>query len=277
MTPPLVSIGIPLFRSDRFLRGLRANCEALAAEGDVEIIISDRHGLDDSLDTLRSEWGHDPRFRFLEATDGLNWVEHMNLLLTEARGQYFRWMPHDDLFPAGCLGPLVERLDRDPDIILAYAPTRGIDEAGRRLPERDRLSSYPVASGENWTFQHSLDLFWQGTCDGAFKGLFRRQAVMNAGLLVRPTYELILAERAWLFGVSLLGWFGEEPTSMYLKRYHPGSVHAGWHAGWRHTISATSVMCGYLRDVEPDRSKKWRGMVYLGKRAAVRIRQQLGE
>ena len=80
----LVSVGIPLYRSHPFLDSLRANCAALAAEDNVEVIISDRHGLDDAIDVLRSEWGHDPRFRFLAADDRLNWIEHMNLLLRAA-------------------------------------------------------------------------------------------------------------------------------------------------------------------------------------------------
>lgn len=270
MTGPLVSVGIPLYRSRQFLDSLRENCAALAAERDIEIIISDRHGLDDALDILQSEWGHDRRFRFLKARDRVDWVEHMNLLMREARGEYFRWMPHDDCFPAGCLDPLIERLQRDPSVILVYGPTRVIDTAGRRHPQRDRLQSYPLALGGTWTLQHSLDLFWNGSCDGAFKGLFRRPPVVGAGLFIRPTYELVHAERAWLFGISLLGALAEEQRSIYLKRYHPQSAHAGWRNRSRHIISTTLIMCGYLRDFGPSR-EKWRGMAYLWVKAARQI------
>ncbi|HET9394532.1 MAG TPA: glycosyltransferase, partial [Nitrospiraceae bacterium] len=86
MTRPRASVGIPLYRSRSFLQCLRENCTALAAENDVEVIVSDRHGFDDTLDILEREWSHDPRFRFLRADDRLNWVEHMNLLLREAQG-----------------------------------------------------------------------------------------------------------------------------------------------------------------------------------------------
>lgn len=274
MTPPLVSVGIPLYRSSPFLSSLRKNCIALAAENNVEIILSDRHGFDDTLETLNTEWKHNSRFRFLKAHDCLNWVEHMNLLLREARGVYFRWMPHDDCFPEGSLKPLVDRLERAPATILAYGPTRGINAEGHRVPERDRLHTYPVSPGSAWTFQHSLDLFWNGTCDGAFKGLFRRRDVVHAGLFIRPTYELVHAERTWLFGLSLLGGLEEEPTSIYLKRYHPDSVHAKWRPRVRNTISATVTMCGYLRDFGPGPYDKYFGMKYLWKRAVKRIREQ---
>src|SRR4051812_37807283 len=111
MNPPLVSVGIPLYRSRPFLGSLRENCIALAAENNVEVIVSDRHGFDDTLDILNTEWKHNLRFHFLKASDCLNWVEHMNLLLREARGTYFRWMPHDDCFPEGNLKPLLDRLE----------------------------------------------------------------------------------------------------------------------------------------------------------------------
>lgn len=236
--------------------------------------MSDRHGFDDALDILKSEWGRDARFRFLKADDCLNWVEHMNLLLREAQGDYFRWMPHDDCFPEGCLRPLINRLERDPAIVLAYGPTRMIDAAGRRVPARDRLHTHPVAPGTSWTFQHSLDLFWSGTCDGAFKGLFRRRDVVHAGLLIRPTGELVHAERGWLFGISLLGGLGEEPTSIYLKRYHPDSVHAQWRSRTRNIVSVTLTMCGYLRDFGPGPYEKCLGMGHLWMRAARWIWQQ---
>lgn len=274
MNQPLVSVGIPLYRSRRFLGNLRENCAALATQTDVEIIVSDRHGFDDSLDVLKSEWGHDSRFRFLKSDDRLNWVEHMNLLLREAQGDYFRWMPHDDCFPEGCLQPLINRLEHDPTIILAYGPTRAIDAEGRRLLHRDRLQTCPVAPGTAWTLQHSLDLYWKGTSDGAFKGLFRRPEVVQAGLFIRPTHELVYAERAWLFGISLLGGLGEEPTSIYLKRYHPDSVHVQWRLGPRNIISVTLTMCGYLRDFGPGPYRTLSGMAYLWTRAAKSIWRQ---
>lgn len=271
MSRPRVTAGIPLYRSRPFLDTLRENCRALAADDDVEVVVSDRHRFDDAIDVLKEEWLHDPRFRFLEGEDRLNWVEHMNLLLTEARGDYFRWMPHDDLFPDGCLAPLIARLERDPRVILAYAPTRAIDAAGSRIPNRDCLQTHPVRPGDAWTYQHSLEMFWRGTCAGAFKGLFRRRAVMDAGLLIRPTHELVHAERAWLFGVSLLGGLGEEPTSAYWKRYHPDSTHARWRVRKRHIVSATAVMCGYLSDFGPGGLMKSYGIGYMWARAAAHM------
>ena len=74
-TTPLVSIGFPLYRSERFLDTILANIEAISYPN-VEIIVSDRHLLDNALATLRRRYGADARFRFLEGADQLTWVEN---------------------------------------------------------------------------------------------------------------------------------------------------------------------------------------------------------
>ena len=43
-----------------------------------------------------------------QGRDRLGWVEHYNLLLKAATGEYFLWMPHDDAYPGGFIQPLVE-------------------------------------------------------------------------------------------------------------------------------------------------------------------------
>lgn len=259
----LLSVGIPLYRSKPFLENIRQNIRILLLLNSIEIIISDQHGLDDALDRLEAEWGADPRFVFLRSKKSVPWTENMNILLSVANGKYFRWMPHDDVFPEGSLELLVERLENDPRVILAYGPTRGIDLAGNRITQRDRINTSPVKPNEPWQFQYSLDLYSRGYCDGAFKGLFRRKKVIESGLFIRHTYEMIGAERAWLFGMSLLGGLGEVSDSLYLKRYHASSTHARWKFNRLHRWSITFTMTRYLFDYGPSWRKIIFGITYL--------------
>lgn len=275
MNTPKISVGIPLFRSREFLDSIQENCRALAKLDSVEVIVSDRHGEDDTIECLKKTWRGDPRFRFYSSCDQLNWVEHMNFLLRQSCGDYFRWMPHDDLFPSGCLGPLVEVLDSHSEVMLAYGPTRAIDHYGTRMPERDLLSTDPLEASESWRFQHSVELFFNGACDGAFKGLFRREPIVRNGLYILPTRDLIHAERAWLFAVSLLGEIRGVEQSVYLKRFHSGSAHAQWKPRRRHTLSTTSVMSRYLMRYGPfSYARRTRGVCTLYKRAAASMWKQ---
>jgi len=62
-TRTLVSIFVPLYKSRPFLSNIKANLEALSYQL-VEVLISDRHLLDDILDHLQDHFGQKPGYRF---------------------------------------------------------------------------------------------------------------------------------------------------------------------------------------------------------------------
>lgn len=112
---PLLTVAIPLYKSRRFLEIISENIRN-ADYPNLEILVGDRHLADDTLEQLRARFPDDSRLRFLTAKDRLPWVEHYNALLAAASGQYFLWMPHDDSFPPGYIGALVDRLEAAPPI-----------------------------------------------------------------------------------------------------------------------------------------------------------------
>src|SRR5262249_3180428 len=132
MTTPLVSVGMPLYRSMRYLDVITRNIEAIGYDN-VEIILSDRHGFDDTLHELSTRFPGDRRLRFIAATDRINWVKNYNLLLNEARGEYFFWVSHDDVYPSDYIPELVSCLEAEPDVLIAYPRTVLIDMDDRPL------------------------------------------------------------------------------------------------------------------------------------------------
>ena len=116
---PLVSVAIPLFQSRRFFDGIIGNIVAIDYPH-LEVIISDRHCADDTIELLAERFASDRRIRCLKGSDRLNWVEHFNLLLRIASGRYFMWMAHDDYYPSDYVSQLVSCLENRPDVVLAY-------------------------------------------------------------------------------------------------------------------------------------------------------------
>lgn len=57
-------------RSAPFPAIVRDNLDRLR-DPDIEVLISDRHGLDEALNVLERDYGHDSRFRFPRATDAI--------------------------------------------------------------------------------------------------------------------------------------------------------------------------------------------------------------
>jgi glycosyltransferase involved in cell wall biosynthesis len=240
------SLVIPLYRSIGFLDTIIANIDAVEQE-DVEIIVSDRHCYDDTIKRLSNHFADDKRIRFLQYQDKLDWVAHINSLMEESKGKYWRLMPHDDIFPAGSLQPLIKALENHSEAVLAYGPTQAIDIDGRRLRKKDIPHPHPKESRSNWQYGMVLKMFWNGYFNGAFKGLIRLDEVKKRGLIIRSTLNQIGPERCWLFALSLLGTFRFVPDSIYIKRFHQNSVHSSWEIGSDHFRSSASVMCDYLR------------------------------
>lgn len=245
---PKVTVSIPLFRSARFIDTIIANIEAINMP-DVEVLISDRHCLDDTIDRLAKHYADEPRVRCIRQKDELDWVGNLNALLQGAQGEYWRYLPHDDISPPGSLEALVSALETNADAILAYGPTRAIDGEGRPFPKYDQRSPHPEEAQESWNFGLVLQMFWKPYFAGAFKGLIRRKTVMEKNLLIHSTTNQVLPDRCWLFALCLLGRYVFVPEATYVKRYYEGSVHSHWEKTGRSFLNAAHAMSRYLYDL----------------------------
>ena len=242
---PLVSVAIPLFKSRRYLDCIVDNIEALSYLN-LEIILSDRHCDDDTIELLRCRFGSDSRVVFLKSQDRLDWVQHYNSLLRVASGEYFIWMPHDDVFPANYIETLVTCLEEEPDAILAYGTIEGVGLDGSSAPI---FTPPPTSADDSWSPLLSLRLLTSWNPGIPFRGVFRRQSIVRSGLFIRRTHETVLADAYWVFAVSLLGRLRFVPSCSCKKRIYPTSTHGQWHYGVRHLIDSFLVLSSYVRDL----------------------------
>lgn len=247
---PKITVAIPLFKSARFINNIIENIDNIHSL-DVEFLISDRHCHDDTIDRLANHYASDHRVRCIKNYDQLDWVGHINVLLKEARGKYWQFLPHDDISPRGSLGDLIDALDVNPDAILAYGPTKRVDIDGQPLKRKLHPNpNHPEEAKHDWKMDYVLSMFWKGYFDGAFKGLIRRNIVIvDKCLFIRSTRDQILPERCWLFALGLLGRFHFVPEATYIKRFYKGSVHTNWNIQGCNYVSAARTMSGYLHDL----------------------------
>ena len=267
--PPRISVAIPLYRSAPFVDNVSANIEAMPPG--IEILVSDRHLYDDAIDRLEKRHRGDRRLVFLRHRDGRDWIDHINDLLRQARGEYWRLLPHDDFTSGKALNALVGCLDEHPETLLAYGPTFSEDLDGNRLPGRQYPDPHPITDEDPWTLGLALDTHWRGHFSGAFKGLLRREWVVERGLWIRRTLGTVHAERAWLAPLAALGRFRFVPDAAYIKRFHPESTHAGWRPGVSHELSVWRVLRAYFRDLVPERPIYRAARGYLAWTTALRL------
>jgi glycosyltransferase involved in cell wall biosynthesis len=259
MRVPLVSIGLPLYRSSRFLDIIEANLAAVDYPN-IEVIISDRHLDDDALATLRERFRADPRVRFLEGTDQLNWVQHFNLLLREAHGTYFLWMGHDDSYPGHYITDLVSELERHPEAVLAFGRVEQVSLDGF-LPTFPFVPP-PVNAEEPWSIEASVRMLTLWQLWIAFRGVFRRETAVAHDLSIRETYRNVRADIYWVFALSLFGSLRYVPTCHCTKRFHRSSGGASWRFGIRQGLNACRVLRSYLRDYGAPGLFRARAVIY---------------
>ena len=242
---PLVSVGIPLYRSRRFLDVIIENIDAIDYQN-LEIIISDQHLADDTIALLKERYGADPRFQFLTGTEGINWVENFNLLLRKASGKYFLWMAHDDSYPPDYIRQLVTVLEQNPESVLAFGRVEQVSMDGF-LPVF-RFLPPPVSADEAWSLASSLKVLTLWHLWIPFRGLIRRSVVEQSDLYIRQTYRNIRADIYWLFAISLRGSLRYVPSCHCTKRFHRQSGGADWRFGPRQSLNACRVLRSYLND-----------------------------
>ena len=224
---PLVSIGIPLYRSRRFVDRITRNIEAIAYPN-VEVIVSDRHSDDDAAWQVAARFAREPRVRTVRAADRLTWVEHYNRLLEDASGEYFMWMPHDDEFPAGYVPALVGALEAHPEAVLALGRIERVDLDGRPLDDRRERQPRASRLPGPWSPRLAPRLLVGRETEEPFRGVFRREAVVRARLSIRPTPGNVAADTYWVFAMALLGPFCFVDGCFCRKTYYPASTHAQW-------------------------------------------------
>jgi hypothetical protein len=237
-----VTVAIPLHRSAPFVEVVLDNIAAIGLP-DAEILVSDRTVLDDAAATIAESTRHDLRVQVVAEPLGLSWTEHHRLLLHEARGRYFLWMPHDDDFPHGHVEALVDRLETSPELIVTFGDLVWGVDPGVRLAAPPMRFDRP-----RWDAADAARFFTYGTIGRAYRGAFDRERVLGAGIVPRDLPDdSAWADELFMLEVALLGRPAPVNSVVSYKRLCEGNTHVRWHPSpWRtfrfHLRAAAAVL-----------------------------------
>ena len=92
---PLVTVGIPVYNGERYLREA---VDAILAQtfDDFELILSDNASTDSTAAICKEYAQHDPRVRYLHQPLNIGAPRNYSLLVACARGRYFKWSSASD-------------------------------------------------------------------------------------------------------------------------------------------------------------------------------------
>jgi len=212
MTPrePRVGIGLPVRDGERFVAQA---IESVLAQtyGDFELVVWDNASRDATEEIARSYEKRDPRVRVRRSETDVGAAPNFNRTFADSRGEYFKWIAHDDLCGPEFLARCVEVLDRDPGVVLAYPRTVVVDDAGAEVERPEAKLRTDDASPA----RRFGDLLQGHKCYEIF-GLHRRSALERTPLIGGyPHGDGILLAR-----LALLGRFEEVPEDLHYSRRH---------------------------------------------------------
>lgn len=137
---PRVSVCIPTYKGAQTIGPAIASVLAQTLD-DFELLVIDDGSPDGTAEVVAGF--PDPRLRYLRNASNLGPEGNWNRCLAEARGRYFKLLPHDDLLAPRCLERQAAVLDADADerVALVFAAREVIGPDDRVLTRR----GYPGA------------------------------------------------------------------------------------------------------------------------------------
>lgn len=128
-TQPLVSIGMPIYDAEQYLA---LALESLLAQDypHFELIISDNNSADRTEEICRQFVARDSRIRYVRQPQNQGMPWNFARVVHEAKGEYFMWAAHDDLFHPSYIRKCLETLAAHPEAICCCTEINFIDADG---------------------------------------------------------------------------------------------------------------------------------------------------
>ena len=221
---PRVSIGMPVYNGDRFLKQALDSVLAQTFQ-DFELIISDNGSTDTTQEICREYAGRDQRIRYYRNEQNLGGAWNFNRVFELSTADYFRWACHDDMCAPELLERCVEVLDRKPSVVLCYPKTSVIDENGKHIEHYpDNLNLCSPKPHERYKRFH--ERYRHGASCNVLFGLIRTSILKMTPLMGSyPSSDIVL-----LAELALLGEYYEVPEYLFFRREHPQTSRGAYRA-----------------------------------------------
>jgi glycosyltransferase involved in cell wall biosynthesis len=208
---PRLSIGLPVYNGEKYLA---ESLDALLGQTyeDFELIISDNASTDGTADICRRYAKQDSRIRYIRQERNMGCAPNHNCLVTQARGELFKWASDDDLYARDMIRLCVDALDENPQVVLAHPWTAFIDSSGTVT---DAIE-YPLATASSHAPERFRSMLFDngGDDDG---GVVRMSVLRRTA----PYGSYHHADRTLVTEFALHGPFYQVPDWLYFRRDHP--------------------------------------------------------
>jgi glycosyltransferase involved in cell wall biosynthesis len=207
----LVTIGVPVYNGERFLR----QClDSLLAQTyrDFVLIISDNASTDATREICESYAKADSRVRYHRNAVNIGLYGNFNLLLGLVRTPYVKLASADDFWAPTMLADAMAEMQRDPSLVLCHPRAVLVDEDGREI-RRYEKSLQLTEDDPGARFRRVLT---ELGLVNQLMGVIRTDAVRS----MLPLMKQPPADAVFLAELSLYGRIMELPSYQYFRRFH---------------------------------------------------------
>lgn len=212
-----ITVGVPVYKGTETVA---AALQSLVEQsfGDFEVIISvDGNDLD-TAEACRP-FLSDPRFRMVIQPERLDWFGNLNWLLQQPMGEFFCYRQHDDTTTPDFFERLVGLARSRPDAAAVYADCQW----------RGGRSDIEIAPSIEGAVFHRMTRFIEDLQPVPVRGLIRRQAIAQAGLIRSDEFRGLCEVFVWLAKVLRWGHFLRLAQPLYFRLDHADNYHKQWH------------------------------------------------
>ncbi len=121
-----VSIGMPVYNGEAFIHQAIASLLA-QDEKCFELIISDNASTDKTSIICSDYANKDNRIRYIQNKVNIGAEKNFYKVLTEARGEFFMWAAHDDIWEPSFISSTLQLFKKNPDAAIAFSLFNNVD------------------------------------------------------------------------------------------------------------------------------------------------------
>lgn len=215
---PKVTLGMPVYNGAAYIEAALISV-LTQTYTDFELVISDNASTDDSGDICRLYAEKDARVRYYRADYNHGAAWNFNRTYELARGEYFRWVAHDDMLSKTLLEKSVAVLDSHPDVVLTFSWITDIDGNDNEICVKKSNADSWLRT-PNQRFKALSTVKPEYKCEEVF-GLIRSTVLSRTHLIASYSDS----DRTLLAELGLYGPFYEIEEPLFLHRIHErGSV-----------------------------------------------------
>lgn len=208
---PKVSIGMPVYNGERFIRKA---LDSLLAQTftDFELIISDNASTDSTPLICKEYAIKDKRIKYIKQTENRGSKFNFNFVCQKACADYFMWAAVDDVWDKNFIKILHEAIVRDKNNVIAFCPFTFINEEGQFIGDVRKVNY----SGSLILRLYKFILYYD---DRMIYGLFKKNIInnvnfptwwrINSKTLANTAYPFlfyILSSGRYVFAASIPLW-----------------------------------------------------------------------